>query len=198
MNELSGVSGWVALLAGLVLLASTTAFVKASVVLGALRIGLGAEALLRWSTTTVLALLVTALVMAPTAAALLERWPAEGAAVPAWTELPELLEPLRAFVARHADPGELAFFAELQREPLDAPLVQVGAFLVTELNEALVMAVVILLPLVLVDLLVAQAMLLAGFAQQPPTLVVVPLKLVLFLAVGGWDVVIGGLVEGYR
>lgn len=197
MIEFGGVEGWVALLAILVLFASTTAFVKASVVLGALRIGLGAEALLRWPTMAALALLVTALVMAPTAAAILERWPADGGAT-SWAGWVELLEPLRAFVVRHADAEELAFLADLQGAPVDAPLVQVGAFLLTELHEALVMAVVILLPLVLVDLLVAQVWLLAGFGSQLPTLVVVPLKLVLFLAVGGWDIVIGGLVGGYR
>ena len=51
--------------------------------------------------------------------------------------------------------------------------------------------------LVLVDLLVAQVLVLMGLVNQPTAIVTVPLKLMLFLAVGGWDVVIGGLVEGY-
>jgi flagellar biosynthesis protein FliP len=59
------------------------------------------------------------------------------------------------------------------------------------------MAVVILVPLVLVDLLVAQVLVLIGLVNQPTAMISIPLKLVLFLGIGGWDVVIGGLVEGY-
>jgi flagellar biosynthesis protein FliP len=59
------------------------------------------------------------------------------------------------------------------------------------------MAVVILVPLVLIDLLVAQVLVLVGLNNQPTALITIPLKLVLFLGIGGWDVVIGGLVEGY-
>lgn len=195
--ELDAWSGWLWLAILPVLLGSTTSLAKASVVLGAVRVGLGAEGLLTRPVVWVLAGLVTALVMAPTVVAIGERWSFVEASALNTDTLRELLEPLRAFVVRHADAAELEFFSHLQKRPIDDPLVEVSAFLVTELNEALVMAVVILVPLVLVDLLVAQALLLLGLSHQPPAVIVMPLKLLLFLAVGGWDVVIGGLVEGY-
>jgi len=190
-----------AILAALPLvLAAATAFTKSSVLFGALRFGLGAEALLPMPVVLALALVVTAIVMGPTAADVLGEIEARGgfdtlARTPtAWLEA---FEPWRVFLARHAEPDELAFFAELQGRGVDDPLVIVPAFLVTELAEALAMAVVVLVPLVIVDLLVAQGLALLGLAQMPVPLVAVPLKLLLFLAVGGWDVIVGGLVEGY-
>ena len=110
---------------------------------------------------------------------------------------PALLQPLLDFTQRHADPAELDFFAELQGRSTQEVWVRVPAFLVTELTEALAIAVVILVPFVLADLVVGQALMLGGLASVPQPLVSVPVKLLLFLAVGGWDVVIGGLVKGY-
>lgn len=193
---------WLGVLALPLLLALVTAFTKVTVVLGALRVGLGAEAILPMPAVFALALVVTAVVMAPTADAVLDAVEAAGG-VSALQHAPptswiEILDPLVAFVQRHAAPGELEFFAQLQERPITDPLVVVPAFLVTELTEALAMAVVILVPLVLVDLVLAQILVLLGLVNQPTALVTVPVKLLLFLAVGGWDVVVGGLVEGYR
>lgn len=195
---LESLGGWLGLLLVLLLLGATTSFVKASVVFGALRVGLGAEAVLTRPVVALLAVWVTVLTMSPELAAMFERAQTVSATPRSLQDLAPLWEPLRAFVVRHADPVELAFFADLQDLPASAPLVEVSAFLATELQEAVQMAVVILVPLVLVDLLVAQALLLLGLSSSPPVVLVLPLKLMLFLAVGGWDVVVGGLVEGYR
>jgi flagellar biosynthesis protein FliP len=192
---------WLLLAAIPLVLAVATAFTKASVVLGALRVGLGAETILPLPAVLAMALVVTAVVMGPTAAATLDVIEGQGGldavvTAPATAWIP-VFDPLRDFLVRHASVDELGFFAELQGRSSDDPLVVVPAFLVTELTEALTMAVVILVPFVLVDLLVAQLLVLVGLVNQPTPIVTVPLKLMLFLAVGGWDVVIGGLVEGY-
>jgi len=76
--------------------------------------------------------------------------------------------------------------------------VLVPAFLVTELAEGFAIAVLIIVPFLVIDLVVAQVVTLLGLIQQPIPLLTLPLKLLLFLAVDGWDTVIGGLVEGYR
>jgi flagellar biosynthesis protein FliP len=192
---------WLGLAALPLVLALATAFTKSTVVLGSLRVALGAETLLPWPALLAVAVIVTAVVMAPTASAIWAVVEARGglAAVAAgdpstWLDL---LQPLIDFVTRHASTGELEFFAELQGRAPSDPLVIVPAFLVTELTEALAMAVVILVPLVLVDLLVAQVLVLVGLVNQPTPMIAIPLKLVLFLGIGGWDIVIGGLVEGY-
>lgn len=192
---------WLVLAAIPLILASATAFTKVSVVLGALRMGLGAQQLIPYGALGALALLLTAIVMAPTGLAMaatvadaggleaLLAGPVEG-----WSPV---LGPLKEFVLRHADPKELAFYGELNGADERALLVAVPAFLTSELTTALEMAVVILVPFLIVDLLVAQVLVLVGFGPGAQPLVSLPLKILLFLGVGGWDIVIGGLVGGY-
>ncbi|MEM6294967.1 MAG: hypothetical protein AAGA54_27090 [Myxococcota bacterium] len=192
---------WVGLAALPLLLSLATAFTKALVVVGALRTGLGAEAFLPWPAVLAVATVVTGIVMAPVGVATADAVQAVGGleAVPSLSmqQWPGLTEPLFEFLGRHASADELSFYAELQSRPEADPLVVVPAFLTTELAEALAIAVVILVPFVLVDLVAAQALVLMGMGQAPNAVATVPIKLLLFLAVGGWDVVIGGLVRGY-
>lgn len=192
---------WVALAALPLVVAMATAFTKSLVVIGSLRTGLGAEAFLPWPAVLAVSVVVTVVVMAPTGMSMLEASEVHGGvdalmngSAPSWLAT---LDPLLEFVGKHASLSELEFFAELQGRTLDDPLVTVPAFLVTELGEALAIAVVILVPFVLVDLVAAQVLALVGVGQLPVALVTVPAKILLFLAVGGWDVVIGGLVRGY-
>jgi len=192
---------WLVLAALPLLLATCTAFTKSSIVLAALRSGLGADNLIPFAALIAIAFVVTAIVMGPTAVATFEVIDAAGGVPslldgPAEAWLP-VVEPLGDFLARHADADELSFFAGLQGFGEEHPLVLVPAFLVTELREALHMAVVLIVPFVAVDLVAAQVLALLGLVQQPVPAVTLPVKLLLFLAVGGWDVVIGGLVEGY-
>jgi len=195
----SELAPWLVIAAVPIVLAVATAFTKASVVLGALRVGLGAEILLPWSAMGALALVLTGVVMGPVVVQTLAIVDAAGgleaiASNGAWGAA---AGPLLEFLGRHASADELRFFAELQGAAPEDPRVLVPAFLVTELGEALHMAVLILLPLVIVDLVTAQVLTLLGIATAPGQLVTLPLKLLLFLAVGGFDVVIRGLVEGY-
>jgi type III secretory pathway component EscR len=197
-----GLLAWVALTVGPLLAITCTAFTKASVVLSALRVGLGAEQLLPWSAVFALSLAITAVIMGPVAAASLQAL-AEAGGIAGLREGPgaqisAVLAPLQEFLARHAEPGELDFFADLQGLPAEHPLALVPAFLVTELGEALQISLLILVPFVLVDLVLAQVLVLMGLGGgQTQPLVGLPLKIALFLAVGGWDVIVRGLVEGY-
>lgn len=190
-----------AILASIPLLAAAcTAFTKVSVVLAALRVGLSAEALLPWTAIVSLSVLVTLVIMGPTALAVWDQVQLSGGldsivegGPDAWAIA---LEPLRGFLERNADPEEIGFFADLYGDP-DSPLALVLGFVVTELGEALLIAVVLILPFVLVDLVVAQVLTLIGSASTSSNLYTIPLKILVFLGAGGWDVVIGGLVEGY-
>jgi type III secretory pathway component EscR len=197
-----GIAAWVALTAAPLLAITCTAFTKASVVLSALRVGLGAETLLPWSAVFALSLAITAVVMGPVAAASLEALAAAGGLENLTrgpgSQIVDVLAPLQQFLQRHADAGELGFFVELQGVPAEHPLALVPAFLLTELGEALQISLLVLVPFVLVDLVVAQVLLLLGIGSGvSQALVSLPLKISLFLAVGGWDVIVRGLVEGY-
>ncbi len=198
----ANVAGWMLLAALPLLLAACTAFTKIAVVLGALRIGLGADRLLPPGSMLALALVLTALVMAPVAEACvagLEQVGGYEAVVAAPLELgARMLAPLWEFLAAHAEPEEVELFAELSGRGGDDPLVLAPAFLVSELGRGLGLAVMILLPFVVVDLICAQVLVLLGLSNTPTAVIALPAKLLLFLAADGWSTVIVGLVEGYR
>jgi flagellar biosynthesis protein FliP len=200
--EFSSVSLWLVLAFAPLVLAACTAFTKVSVVLSALRVGLGAERLLPWSAVFALSVVVTVVIMTPVGLAMFGAFEAGGGASSLagadWGAWAGLLDPLLGFLRRHASPAEVEFFAGLQGLGAGHPLAVVPAFLVTELYEAFAMAVLILIPLVAVDVLLAQLFVLTGLGGQPALLVSLPCKLLLFLAVDGWDLILGGLVEGYQ
>ena len=106
-----GLAAWAALTAAPLLAITCTAFTKASVVLSALRVGLGAELLLPWSAVFALSLAITAVVMGPVAAASLEALESAGGienlTQGPGSQIAGVLAPLLEFLARHADPGEL-------------------------------------------------------------------------------------------
>lgn len=196
--ELLGIWLWVGVLLVPIAGAACTAFTKVSIVLSAVRIGLSAENLLPWSAVFALAVVVTAVIMSPVALASYSHVQAMGGlGALSLAGVAEVFAPLAEFLTTHADPDEVAFFAQLRGLPSQDPLVLVPAFLITEITEALEMAVLLLVPLVMVDLLLAQVYALLGVAATSLQRVALPLKVLLFLAVGGWDLVIGGLVRGY-
>lgn len=195
-------AGWLLLASLPLLLAACTAFTKIAVVLGALRLGLGAERLLPGGSMLALSLVITALVMAPVAEACLATLDSLGgyaALVAAPLELgSRVLDPLWAFLATHAEPEEIELFSGLAGRGSDDPLVLAPAFLLSELGRGLAIAVMILLPFVVVDLICAQVLVLLGLTNTPTAVIALPAKILLFLAADGWSTVVVGLIEGYR
>ncbi len=195
---------WVVAASVLPLLAvSATAFAKIAVVLGILRGGLGVPGALPAPVVAGLAAVLAALVMTPVAtqvAAAVDA-PAEpagwtGAAAQAWPTLADFLE-------RHTRPDDAALVADVAaRLAPDAaaaptPAMRIAAFMVSELTAAFSLGVLVLLPFLVVDLLVANTLAVVGFHLLPPALVALPFKLLLFVAAGGWGLLVRGLVGSY-
>lgn len=209
-----------------VLLLAVTSFVKLSVVLSLLRNALGAPEAPSSLVVTSLALVLTIFVMAPVAREMVTAMDAAPTAVapaapgpaaplpPSQQLLPEGLAqnlstverglgPLRTFLSRHAGPRERATFTELAHQ-LGSPgargdelWVLAPAFMVTELKEAFAIAVVLFIPFLVLDLVVGLTLGALGLTQTSTQTVALPLKLVLFVAVDGWRLLVEGLLRGY-
>jgi flagellar biosynthesis protein FliP len=201
--ELPGhMTAWLLLAALPLLLAACTAFTKISIVLAALRIGLGAQTLLPFGSMLALSLVLTALAMAPVGEALWLGLEQAGglaalqlAPLGAWLDW---LAPLHEFLTEHAAPDDRRYFAELAGLADDHPLALVPAFMIGELGRGLELAMMVLLPFVVVDLVAAQVMVLLGTSQTPSAVLALPAKLLLFVTASGWQTIVGGLIEGYR
>ena len=110
--------------------------------------------------------------------------------------------PLRAFLAKHSAQRDRDTFVELagklgHRVNGDEAWVIAPAFVTTELREAFAIAVLVFLPFVVIDLVTGLGLSALGLSTTNPQIVALPLKLLLFVAVDGWRLLIDGLLRGY-
>jgi flagellar biosynthesis protein FliP len=196
--------GFMTLIPTLLLL--MTSFTRILIVLHLLKQALGAQAAPPAHVLTSLALLLTLFVMAPTLSV------ANRDAVGPWMngqmDEIEMLQtasvPFREFMMATARDEDLALFIDLWGEPVDEaleelPLVVVtSAFVTSELRAAFQMGFALFLPFVVIDLVVASVLMSMGMFMLPPLMVSLPFKLLLFVLVDGWGLVVGSLVQSFR
>jgi type III secretion protein R len=112
------------------------------------------------------------------------------------------LGPLRHFLGRHAAQRDRTTFVELaarmgHQTTGDELWVLAPAFLTTELKEAFAIAVLIFIPFLVIDLIAGLALAALGLQSTSPQVVSLPLKLLLFVSVDGWRLLIDSLLRGY-
>lgn len=111
--------------------------------------------------------------------------------------------PLRAFMMKNTDREELAFFlqsANVSRPETrsDVPIwVLIPSFMMTEVKRAFVMGVLIFIPFVVIDMVVASVLMSMGMMMLPPVMISLPFKILLFVLVDGWTVIIRSITETY-
>ena len=102
-------------------------------------------------------------------------------------------ETMLLFLARHPSaPRQVATYDDVPTETL------LPAFLVSELEAAFSIGVRLLLPFLVIDLMVAVLVVSTGLVMLPPTIVSLPLKLMVFVMADGWSLVIQSLIDGVR
>jgi flagellar biosynthetic protein FliP len=111
-------------------------------------------------------------------------------------------EPLREFLIKHTRKADLALFVKNpEGKELDLNQVQasslIPAFVISELKSAFQMAFMIYIPFLILDLVVASILMSMGMMFLPPVLVSLPFKLVLFVLVDGWNVLVGSLIRSF-
>jgi flagellar biosynthetic protein FliP len=110
--------------------------------------------------------------------------------------------PLREFLFKQTRKADLALFTGIAGEqdidPAQVPASSViPAFVISELKTAFQMAFLIYVPFLVLDLVVASILMSMGMMFLPPVLVSLPLKLVIFVLVDGWNLLVGSLVKSF-
>jgi flagellar biosynthetic protein FliP len=111
--------------------------------------------------------------------------------------------PLKRFMLRQTREKDLRLFysvtnAPLPQSPDDVPMrIAMPAFVISELTTAFQMGVLILLPFLVVDVVVASLLMSMGMMMVPPTTISLPIKLLLFVLVDGWNLVAGSLLRSF-
>ena len=113
-------------------------------------------------------------------------------------------EPLKEFMLKQTRQEDLAFFVEKTRvempeTPEDLTLWEVApAYIISELKTAFEIGFIIFIPFIVLDLVVANILLALGMFMLSPTIVSLPFKLLIFIAVDGWSLIVKGLVESFN
>jgi len=112
--------------------------------------------------------------------------------------------PLRDFMLKHTRPQEIALMLRAGGQPnpadkskLDLTTI-IPAFVLSELRAAMIIGFVIFVPFVIIDLVVSSSLMSLGMMMLPPVSVSLPFKLLLFVLVDGWGLIITALVQSYR
>jgi flagellar biosynthetic protein FliP len=114
------------------------------------------------------------------------------------------LEPLRAFMLRQTREKDLALFVHISKTPRpknthDLPIATlVPAFMISELRTAFEIGFLIYLPFLIIDMVVASVLLSMGMMMLPPVMISLVFKVLLFVLVDGWNLVVGSLVRSFQ
>ncbi len=112
-------------------------------------------------------------------------------------------QPLRKFMLRQAREQDLALFLRIAgtakpETPDELPLrIIVPAFMISELKTAFQIGFVLFVPFLVIDMAISSVLLSMGMMQLPPIIISTPFKLLLFILVDGWHLVIGSLMESF-
>lgn len=111
--------------------------------------------------------------------------------------------PMRAFMLSQTRESDIAMFANVARidkiaGPEDTPLrILIPAFAISELKTAFQIGFIIFIPFLIIDMVVASLLMSMGMMMMSPVMVALPFKLMLFVLVDGWHLVIGSLVQSF-
>jgi len=112
-------------------------------------------------------------------------------------------KPLRAFMLHQTREDDIAMFMEIARNkpvasPQDVPFMTlVPAFLTSELKSAFTIGFLIYIPFVVIDLIVSSVLMSMGMMMMSPMMISMPFKLMLFVLVDGWSLVMGSLASSF-
>lgn len=113
-------------------------------------------------------------------------------------------KPLKEFMMKQTRENDLAFFIEMSgKKSLDNPdeitIWQVApAYIISELKTSFEIGFIIFIPFIVLDLVVANILLALGMFMLSPTIISLPFKLLIFIAVDGWALIVQGLVTSYN
>jgi type III secretion protein R len=193
-----------------------TSYTKIVVVLGLLRNALGVQQVPPNTVLNGLAIIISAYIMAPLVMdsydAFKQQNTSQSTTQGSGQQIEQVMnaarEPVRKFLNKHAQEREKAFFLksasvvwpperakELKKDDL---IVLAPAFTLSELTAAFKIGFLLYLAFIVVDLIIANVLLALGLSQLSPTQVSIPFKLLLFVVMDGWSVLLHGLIMTYK
>ncbi len=184
---------------------SVTPFLRITLVLHFLRQALGTQTAPSNQVLLGLALFLTALIMQPVTGQLFDNaWqPMQRGELTLSQAADKAAPTMKRFLSKYTREKDVALMLELSKQPApktaaDLDLrVLVPAYVLSELRTGFQIGAVLFLPFLVIDLVVASVTLAIGMVQLPPVMVSAPFKILLFVLVDGWNLVVGSLMKSF-
>jgi flagellar biosynthesis protein FliP len=181
-----------------------TSFTRIVIVLGFVRSAIGVQGAPSNQVIIGMAIFLTIFIMAPVGRRMNDEGlqPYFAKQITTQEAIERVSAPLRQFMVKQTRPSEIEFFLGLSGQgPTrieEVPLTVVApAFVVSELRTAFQMGFLVFIPFLVIDFLVASTLMSMGMMMMPPVMISLPFKLLLFVLVDGWHLVVRSLVESF-
>lgn len=183
-----------------------TTFTRFVIVFGFLRQALGTQQVPPTQLLVTLALILTIFVMEPVATKAYEQGikPYTNEEITYDEALERTAEPFKNFMIRNTREKDLALFLRIRgmenpQTVKDVPLtIAIPAFMISELKTAFEIGFLIFLPFLVIDMVVASILMSMGMMMLPPVMISMPFKILVFVLVDGWNLLIGNLIASIK
>ncbi|MCL2070722.1 MAG: flagellar type III secretion system pore protein FliP [Oscillospiraceae bacterium] len=203
-----------------------TSFTRIIIVFGFLRNAMSTQSTPPNQVLTGLALFLTMFIMWPVFAQINDEAyrPYVNGEYTAWEAVEEAGKPLKTFMLRQTTPANMRFFMDLadatlfdlDEEGNQIPILPTGevnylnyqeqlslrvvipSFMISELSRAFQMGFLLFIPFLIIDMVVASTLMSMGMMMLPPAMISLPFKIMLFVLVDGWQMLVGAIVTSFR
>jgi flagellar biosynthetic protein FliP len=187
------------------ILVTMTSFTRIVIVFHFLRQALGTQEVPSNQILIGLALFLTMFIMAPVGDRIhtVAVGPAMAGTIDVREALTRATPPMREFMLKQTREADLALFVQASRTerpetPQDLPMtVVIPAYVISEIKTGFQMGFFLFVPFLLIDLVVSTTLLSMGMLQLPPAMIALPFKLLLFVMIDGWGLVVGSLIRSF-
>jgi len=182
-----------------------TAFTRIVVVFGFLRQALGTQQMPPMQVLSALAIFLTFFIMSPTLDSVneLALKPYRDGTITFGQALKNAEGPLREFMFKQTRKADLELFIGLSKTARpksrdDVPTrALIPAFMISELRTAFQIGFILFIPFLIIDMVVSSILLSMGMMMLPPVMISLPFKVMLFVLVDGWNLLVGSIVRGF-
>jgi len=187
------------------ILVMTTSFIRIVIVLSFLRTAMGAQQTPPNQVLMALALFLTFFIMAPTFETAWEQGirPYVDGEIEEKEAFERSLKPLQIFMQKFVREQDLQLFLDISNSPPidsvnDVPIkALIPAFIISELRRAFEIGFLVFIPFLVIDMVVASVLMSMGMMMLPPIIIALPFKIIFFVLVDGWFLIVGSLVKSF-
>ncbi len=184
--------------------ACMTSFLRFTIVFSMLKVAMGTQSVPPAIVLIGLSMILTFYTMAPTFDSMIKAGQVPYKQGNLVATIQEGAKPLKEFMLKQTRQSDLAFFVDKTRgqapaSPDELTIWEIApAYIISELKTAFEIGFIIFIPFIVLDLVVANILLALGMFMLSPTIISLPFKLLIFIAVDGWSLIVKGMVESFN